>query len=86
MKPKQTKIIINPREPLTRKARAAIERYCVLQGRAKGNYFFVIVKACLEAERMKRENLYRLLEKKGFRWQPKSYFWKEINAAVNQDE
>jgi hypothetical protein len=83
---KRKKIMILPREPLTQKARAAIERYVILKGNQKGNYIFVLVKACLEAERMKRIDLYAWLISHGYTWN-KGY-WKEkshsTESRINQ--
>ena len=78
MNPSHKKTInINPREPLTKKAHAAIEKFVILQGCSKGTYIFVLVKACLMAERMKRVDLYAFLEKKGYYWRPKIGAWIE---------
>jgi hypothetical protein len=77
MKPKVNHITILPREPLTKKALAAIECYVILEGARKGNYTFVLLRACLAAERMRRADLYTLLENKGFHWRPKIGAWIE---------
>lgn len=66
-----------PREPLTAKARAAIEIYVSLQGQKKGNFTFILIKATLQAERMRRAELYAWLESHGYTWQ-KGY-WHEKN-------
>jgi NOL1/NOP2/fmu family ribosome biogenesis protein len=74
------KITILPREPLTKKARSAIAQHVILEGNKKGNYFSVLIAACLAAERMRRADLYALLEKKGYRWKPKVGAWMESKA------
>lgn len=75
MKKKTGKIEILPREPLTQKAKGAIEKYVALEGSKKGNFTFVLIRACLTAERMRRADLYALLEKRGLVW--KQGYWQE---------
>lgn len=70
----RTKIQMNPREPLTKKAKAAIYTFVHLAGQQKGQYTFVLVEATLKAERMKREQLYQWLEERNYRW--KNGTWK----------
>ncbi len=65
---------ILPREPLTKKARGAIERYVLVRcGEAKIIGF--LVKYTLEAERMRRTDLYAWLEAHGWRW--KHGWWEQ---------
>ncbi len=72
LKTKPKKITPLPREPLTQKARAAITKFVTLEGEKKGNFVFVLIKAVLKAERMKRADLYTLLEARGFTWKPRA--------------
>lgn len=58
---------ILPREPLTKKALAAIEEYASVCGRGL-NIHYWMVRYVLEAERMRRSDLYAWLEKRGYRW------------------
>lgn len=72
---------ILPREPLTKKARAAIFAYAnhkadIKLNGYKMNYF--MVNWTLEAERMRRADLYAWLEKKGYKWLPRNGFWSRI--------
>lgn len=67
---------ILPREPLTRKARAAIEKYAVLKG-GELPLTHYMVGYVLEAERMRRVALYAWLENKGYRWFPDRGFWQK---------
>lgn len=61
---------IRPREPLTNKAKRAIERYVFHKGDLQGGNIFAIqgIYWTLEAERMSREQLYIRLEEWGYRW------------------
>ena len=64
-----------PREPLTKKAEAAIRQYV----RVKGShlpYLSYVVTFVLEAERMERSRLYGWLEEKGFEWDDSAGEWK----------
>ncbi len=71
---------ILPREPLTKKAKAAIWAYANhkaetrMQGCRMGYFMMEWV---LEAERMARQRLYGLLHEWGYRWKPRSGFWKK---------
>lgn len=58
---------ILPREPLTKKALAAIEQYASVRGRGL-NIHYWMVRYVLEAERMRRIDLYAWLEKRGYCW------------------
>lgn len=58
---------ILPREPLTKKARAAIFAY-VAHHTAGHMFAFSVVSRTLEAERMRRSDLYGWLEKHGYQW------------------
>ncbi len=77
MKPPRKKKLITPlpREPLTAKARAAIQEFTLIEGKKKGNFVFVLITAVLKAECMKRVDLYALLEAKGYTWKSKSRAW-----------
>jgi hypothetical protein len=67
MRAKTKKITILPREPLTQKALRGIEAYA--WARCKGVHIFnFLVKYTLEAERMRRVDLYAWLEKRGYIW------------------
>jgi hypothetical protein len=72
---KKSPVTILPREPLTNKARRSIEQYVLIQGKKKGEYMYVLVKATLEAERMRRSDLYAWLEKQGLVW--RSGYWQK---------
>ncbi len=74
---------ILPREPLTKKALAAIDQYASIKAEKVGLHIhWFMVKWVLEAERMRRKELYTWLEVKGYRWLPKYGFWekKKIKA------
>jgi hypothetical protein len=60
--------VTNTRQPaLSRKAKAAIERYVRL--RAKNQlYAHIIIDLTLKADRMKRADLYAWLRNKGYHW------------------
>lgn len=77
--PKKKKAVpqILPREPLTKKARAAISTYATIVAEKKGHYHFVMVDAVLKAERMRRSDLYAWLEQRGYRWLSQYGFWEE---------
>lgn len=76
--PRKTKeITINPREPLTKKANAAISKYAAVKG-DKLNYHHFMVKFVLEAERMKRVRLYAWLQDKGYIWKPRLGLWVKV--------
>jgi hypothetical protein len=67
VKAKAKTITILPREPLTQKAYAAIEAYA----RAKDGSdepTYKIIKYTLEAERMRRRDLYQWLIDHGYKW------------------
>lgn len=67
---------ILPREPLTKKAKRAIMQY--VEVKLKGQYLFhLAVLAVLEAERMRRVDLYAWLEKRGFRWDSRVGLWEK---------
>lgn len=75
MKKRPQSIPINPREPLTRKARAAILAYCQIKAEKAMPIMIWLITWTLEAERMKRKDLYAWLEAKGHTWQPASGCW-----------
>ena len=69
---------ILPREPLTKKAKAAIERYAVHKVTTRTGTVLLtrhLVKWVLEAERMRRADLYTWLEKRGYKWLSSQGFW-----------
>jgi hypothetical protein len=65
-----------PREPLTKKAFAAISEYATIRARDLRIHHFM-VKYVLEAERMRRSDLYAWLESRGYRWLPKQGIWQK---------
>jgi hypothetical protein len=68
------------REPLTKKAKAAIRRYVLIRcGDAK--IIDILITYCLEAERMRRADLYAWLATRGYRWQPQRNDWGAIGGA-----
>lgn len=66
---------INPREPLTKKARAAIQKYAAHHGEKYHYMQHYMIDLVLKAERMKRVDLYAKLESYGYRWYSKRGFW-----------
>lgn len=79
---------ILPREPLTKKARAAISKYAKLRsdGRNGLNAHEFMVGYVLEAERMRREKLYQYLEERGYRWRRGSWLNYGRDAALAAKE
>jgi hypothetical protein len=71
-KTRSRKIKINPREPLTKKAKAAILVYAYHYAKRHGEYGYILVEGTLKAERMKREKLYEVLQERGYRWSPRT--------------
>lgn len=65
---------ILPREPLTQKAKAAILKYVAIKTEKMPVMYFGVEKT-LEAERMRRSDLYTWLESKGYRW--KAGYWEK---------
>lgn len=65
-------------KPLTKKARAAIERYVLIRAQRRGNYLHMLVDDTLKADRMDRDKLYNWLEKKGWRWLAVSGTWVNV--------
>ena len=77
------KITILPREPLTKKAHKGIEAYAL--AKCKGLHVYtLLVKYTLEAERMRRADLYEWLEAHGYKWDSKSGYWIESVKATNE--
>ncbi len=78
---------ILPREPLTKKAFAAISAYAnhkadtQMQGYKMAHF---MVKWTLEAERMRRATLYAWLEERGFKWRPEHGSWDKPEEKVTQ--
>lgn len=67
---------IRARELLTNKARAAIECYALHRcGEARIATF--LIKFTLDAERMRRADLYAYLEQRGYRWSSASSTWRK---------
>lgn len=85
-KPKRTKAKPNPRthavpgilprEPLTKKARAAIERYALIKC-GEATFLQFLIDHSLHAERMRRANLYEWLEARGWRWKAQWRTWRK---------
>lgn len=67
VKSKKPIITINPREPLTKKARAGIETYALHRC---GDLLLasLLIKFTLQGERMKREKLYQWLTDHSYSW------------------
>lgn len=65
---------ILPREPLTKKAFAAISEYATIKARDLPIHYFM-VRYVLDAERMRRTALYTWLEQRGYRWYPELGAW-----------
>ncbi|MCL4867812.1 MAG: hypothetical protein KJ063_02490 [Anaerolineae bacterium] len=63
-----------PREPLTKKALAAIEKFASIKAGDLPLHYFM-VRHVLKAERMRRSDLYAWLEKQDYRWQPHIGCW-----------
>lgn len=80
---------MHPREPLTQKARAAIEEYADHQAQTKFQGYrmaHIMVDWVLEAERMPRARLYTMLEEWGYRWQPQPGFWQTKKKRQNRKD
>lgn len=75
---------ILPREPMTAKALAAITEYAFAKGKRHHNLGYFLIKFVLEAERMRRADLYAWLERKGYRWLPKVQIWRRPGERVAQ--
>lgn len=71
---------ILPREPLTKKALAAISLFASIKA---GSRFFHhdMVRFVLRAERMRRKDLYEWLESKGYKWDSRTGVWKSDNVS-----
>ena len=74
-KPSRKLIEILPREPLTKKARAGIHAYAIHKTRNMP-IVGLLIDATLEAERMRRTQLYEWLEGKGFKWDSSIGVWR----------
>ncbi len=68
---------ILPREPLTKKAFAAISTYATLRAGDLPLHHYM-VKYVLDAERMRRRDLYAWLEARGYRWRTRYGVWKKL--------
>jgi hypothetical protein len=68
---------INPREPMTKKARAAIHKYTDHNAEKAGRIGFFMIELVLKAERMKRVDLYAALDKYGYTWDSRRGYWRE---------
>ncbi|MBH8566705.1 hypothetical protein I8748_31910 [Nostoc sp. CENA67] len=75
---KTRKIVPIPRQPLTKKAKAAILTYAQIKTLRNPNLYFA-VEATLEADRMRREKLYQWLESKGYRWSGNLWYSKDAD-------
>jgi len=85
-KPKRAKrqpLQILPREPLTRKARAAISLYVRLRFKRHGYLVENAIDYTLKAERMRRADLYAWVSDKGYRWNPRKG-WKKSAAPTRR--
>jgi hypothetical protein len=65
---------ILPREPLTKKAFAAVSQYATIKARDLPIHHFM-VRYVLDAERMRRADLYAWLEQRGYKWFPRIGAW-----------
>lgn len=72
---------ILPREPLTAKARGAIHKYAAVKGDKVMNLQYYMINIVLEAERMRRADLYKWLEARGYKWSPRSGWIKRKEKA-----
>jgi hypothetical protein len=86
MKKNRPQISINPREPLTKKARSAIYKY-VFHKLAKCPRYSAafLVEWTLEAERMKRAKLYVWLEEHGYKWKGSLLGWDVPAWLIKQE-
>jgi hypothetical protein len=76
---------ILPREPLTRKALAAISEYATVKANKRDlHYHHFMVRWVLEAERMRRSGLYDWLEQRGYKWSARSRCWFKPAEKVKQ--
>lgn len=73
---------INPRERLTKKARAAIELYANIKSERTGRLACFMIDHVLTAERMKRVDLYAWLESIGYRWKPPYWQIRDIDGRT----
>lgn len=73
-------------QPLTQKARAAIQKYVALSEKRHGYISGLVIDYVLKAERMEREKLYAWLERRGYRWKAKAGFWVEKRQSKAKDE
>lgn len=67
---------ILPREPLTRKAKAAIAAY-VFHYLENCPLVLLLIDKTLKAERMRRADLYSWLESKGYYWKSRTGCWEK---------
>lgn len=67
---------ILPREPLTKKARAAIQAYAFHKSQTSA-IGYVLIDRTLKDERMRRTDLYSWLEKQGYKWLSHYGFWSQ---------
>lgn len=68
-----------PREKLTRKAIEAISQYATIKC-GDLPVHFAMVRAVLEAERMRRRDLYIWLAERGYRWRPALGAWQKVRG------
>lgn len=65
---KNSKRIPIKREPLTKKARQAIRTYTAIEGEKVHHMQWFMIDIVLKAERMRRSQLYAILQRRGYRW------------------
>lgn len=85
MMPAKTKAVprINPREQLTKKARKAIHQYVYLKVSKHDFIAALAIDIVLEAERMRRSQLYSWLESRGYRWNGYSWLPRHSKGGSN---
>lgn len=76
---------ILPREPLTQKALKAIKAYTWHRCREL-HIFDLLVKYTLEAERMRREDLYAWLEAHGYAWKFSNGYGSWTRTEKNEEK
>lgn len=69
-------------QPLTKKALDAIMTYCTIQAERTGPYQVFMIRHVLKADRMEREELYRWLHRRGYRWN--GNWWKHKARKAEQ--
>lgn len=77
---KKTIPAAKPREPLTKKRRAAIHTYVSSQGEKHGYMAYYMIELVLKAERLPAAELYERLERKGYRWDSRGGYWRTLKV------